>query len=181
MGAGEGRWPVTSAIIESRELILHFKTAGFRDFDSSLCSSEPLSRRVVYFSVSVVGWVIEVGLHLALLMVSSFFEARVSLQWIQKFLGHKRLNSTMVYARVHDRTVAEDYYAAMERIEQRLDVGTPPEQDHAETPVNGRERAQLLELAARLAKPELGVESRLNLVEQVRQVLNHSAPPDEEE
>jgi hypothetical protein len=37
-----------------------------------------------------------------------------------------------------------------------------------------------LKLAARLAKPELGVESRLNLVEQVRQVLNHSAPLDEE-
>ena len=100
---------------------------------------------------------------------------------IQKFLGHKRLNSTMIYARVHDHTVAEDYYAAMERIEQRLNIGSPPEEDHAETPVNGRERAQLLELAARLAKPELGVESRLNLVEKVRQVLNHSAPPDEEE
>jgi hypothetical protein len=98
---------------------------------------------------------------------------------IQKFLGHKRLNSTMIYARVHNRTVAEDYYAAMERIEQRLDVGPPPEQDHAEAPVNGSERAQLLELAARLAMPELGVESRLNLVEQVRQVLNHSASPEE--
>jgi site-specific recombinase XerD len=100
---------------------------------------------------------------------------------IQKFLGHKRLNSTMIYARVHDRIVADDYYAAMERIEQRLNVGPTPEQDHVETPVNGSERAQLLELTARLAKPGLGVESRLNLVEQVRQVLNHSAPPDEEE
>jgi integrase len=40
---------------------------------------------------------------------------------IQKFLGHKRLNSTMIYARVHDRTVADDYYAAMDRIEQRLE------------------------------------------------------------
>jgi hypothetical protein len=77
--------------------------------------------------------------------------------------------------------VAEDYYAAMERIEQRLDVGTPPEPNHTETPVKGSDdRAQLLELAARLAKPELGVESRLNLVEQVRQVLNHSAPLDDE-
>jgi integrase/recombinase XerD len=45
---------------------------------------------------------------------------------IQKFLGHKRLNSTMIYARVHDRTVADDYYAAMDRIEQRLDVSPQP-------------------------------------------------------
>jgi hypothetical protein len=69
----------------------------------------------------------------------------------------------------------------MERIEQRLDVGTPPEPDHTEAPVNGSERTRFLELATRLADPELGVESRLNLVEQVRQVLNHNAPLDEEE
>ncbi|MFQ5471213.1 MAG: hypothetical protein ACE5EH_13100, partial [Gammaproteobacteria bacterium] len=33
-----------------------------------------------------------------------------------------RLNSTMVYARVHDQTVAADYYAAMAVIEERLDL-----------------------------------------------------------
>jgi site-specific recombinase XerD len=98
---------------------------------------------------------------------------------IQKFLGHKRLNSTMIYARVHDHTVAEDYYSAMERIEQRLDVGTPPELNHAEVPVKDSERAQLLALAARLGEPELGVEIRLNLVERMRKTLNHNPPPEE--
>ena len=39
---------------------------------------------------------------------------------IQALLGHRRLNATMVYARVHDRTVAEDYYAAMTVVERRL-------------------------------------------------------------
>lgn len=42
---------------------------------------------------------------------------------IQRLLGHKRLNSTMVYARVHDQTVADDYFTAMAQIEQ---AGTPP-------------------------------------------------------
>lgn len=46
---------------------------------------------------------------------------------IQKLLGHRRLNSTMVYARVHDRTVAEDYYTAMEHIEKSLDTATAAE------------------------------------------------------
>ena len=32
---------------------------------------------------------------------------------IQKFLGHKKLNTTMVYARAHDHTVEADYFAAM--------------------------------------------------------------------
>jgi integrase len=39
---------------------------------------------------------------------------------IQALLGHKRLNSTMVYARVHDQTVAADYFEAMAVIEERL-------------------------------------------------------------
>jgi hypothetical protein len=52
---------------------------------------------------------------------------------IQKLLGHRRLNSTMVYARVHDRTVAGDYYAAMDQIEQGLDLLAGP----APTPAEG--------------------------------------------
>src|SRR5919108_6244935 len=47
---------------------------------------------------------------------------------IQKFLGHKELSTTMVYARVHDQTVAEDYFAAMERVEQRLEIVPEPKQ-----------------------------------------------------
>lgn len=39
---------------------------------------------------------------------------------IQKFLGHRRLNSTMIYARAHDKTVANDSYAAMAQVESRL-------------------------------------------------------------
>jgi site-specific recombinase XerD len=36
---------------------------------------------------------------------------------IQALLGHVRLNTTMTYARVHDQTVMEDYFQAMEQIE----------------------------------------------------------------
>ena len=39
---------------------------------------------------------------------------------IQALLGHRRLNSTMTYARVHDHTVAQDYYSAMAVIEGHL-------------------------------------------------------------
>ena len=51
---------------------------------------------------------------------------------IQAILGHKRLNTTMTYANVHDNVVAEEYYRAMAIIE-----GEPqpvaPEQDNVET------------------------------------------------
>jgi site-specific recombinase XerD len=36
---------------------------------------------------------------------------------IQQLLGHRDLNSTMIYARVHDHNVAKDYYAAVKKIE----------------------------------------------------------------
>jgi hypothetical protein len=44
---------------------------------------------------------------------------------IQKFLGHKKLNTTMMYARAHDQTVEADYFTAMHRVEQRLDLAVP--------------------------------------------------------
>jgi hypothetical protein len=98
----------------------------------------------------------------------------------QKLLGHQRLNSTMIYARVHDRTVAEDYYAAMEQVEKRMDMARQAEDSVGPT-VNESERAQLLALATRLAEPELGVGSRLDLVDQMCQVLNHRTPPYEKQ
>ena len=94
---------------------------------------------------------------------------------IQKLLGHRRLNSTMIYARVHDRTVADDYYAAMTRIEKQLDPSG--ERDRTtEASETGRSvglegRMQLLALLDRLAKPQLGLDARLDLAEQMRRVL----------
>ena len=82
---------------------------------------------------------------------------------IQRLLGRQRLNSTMLYARVHDRTVADDYYAAMAQVESRM---TPADADEHD------ERSHLLALLDRLAEPELDLDTRLDLVAQMRLVLN---------
>ena len=40
-------------------------------------------------------------------------------------MGHRRLSTTLIYTRIHNHTVAEDYYAAMaqvERVYQDIDV-----------------------------------------------------------
>ena len=42
---------------------------------------------------------------------------------------NEKLSSTMVYARAHDQTVAEDYFAAMERVEQRLEIVPAKQKD----------------------------------------------------
>ena len=41
---------------------------------------------------------------------------------IQALLGHKRLNTTMIYARVHNETVAQDYITAMAEIEAKSEI-----------------------------------------------------------
>jgi hypothetical protein len=83
----------------------------------------------------------------------------------------------MIYTRAHDRTVAEDYYAAMAQIEKRLDLtagaGVP---DNTDDPISAGERARLLELVSQLAEPQLGLNARLNLVEQMRRVLDRAVP-----
>jgi site-specific recombinase XerD len=38
---------------------------------------------------------------------------------IQKLLGHEQVNTTMIYARVHDQTVEADYRQAMQQIERQ--------------------------------------------------------------
>ena len=100
---------------------------------------------------------------------SQLLNAGCRITSIQKLLGHQRLNSTMIYARVHDQTAADDYYAAMARIEARLQLG-PLAPGPAE-PVTDDQRAELLELATSLAEPALPTEARLSLVERLRLVL----------
>ncbi|MCB9005753.1 MAG: site-specific integrase, partial [Ardenticatenaceae bacterium] len=48
---------------------------------------------------------------------------------VQALLGHKHLDTTLIYARLYDGTVAADYYRAMTTIELRLqltETATPP-------------------------------------------------------
>lgn len=88
---------------------------------------------------------------------------------IQRFLGHKELSSTMIYARAHDQTVADDYFAAMQRVEQRLEI-VPAEQKDFEV-VNVQEPEKLTQLIERLEIPELCYEERLDLTLQLRELF----------
>ena len=88
---------------------------------------------------------------------------------IQRFLGHKELSSTMVYARAHDQTVAEDYFTAMARVEQRLEI-VPAEPKDMEV-VKVQEPEKLIQLIERLELPELCFEQRLDIACQMRAAL----------
>jgi hypothetical protein len=75
----------------------------------------------------------------------------------------------MVYARAHDQTVAEDYFTAMARVEQRLEI-VPAKQKDMEV-VKVQEPAKVLQLIERLELPELCLEERLDLTLQLRELF----------
>lgn len=89
---------------------------------------------------------------------------------LQKFLGHKELNSTMIYARVHERTVAEDYYAAMAHVEQKLELA--PTEPIVRQPLNEHARTELMKLVGTLAQPQVSDAIRMDVVARMRQALS---------
>jgi site-specific recombinase XerD len=88
---------------------------------------------------------------------------------IQQFLGHKKLNTTMVYARAYDKTVEADYYAAMGRIEQRLKFVEM--QNETRKSIRENELGQLRALAEQLFTPELSDKLRMEIAVQMRALL----------
>ena len=75
----------------------------------------------------------------------------------------------MVYAYAHDQTVENDYFAAMHRIEQRLELVDQPV--NVTLPVSTPERLELLTLAEQLFAPEMALETRLEIASQMRKLL----------
>jgi hypothetical protein len=66
--------------------------------------------------------------------------------------------------------VEENYFAAMSRVEQRLELA-PAEEETAEV-VGEVARGQLLVLAERLTELEQSLETRLDIAARIRSLLN---------
>jgi integrase/recombinase XerD len=104
---------------------------------------------------------------------------------IQAFLGHKKLNTTMIYARAYDQNVAEDYFAAMQRVEQRLEIvptslgaiaPKPKDEPKRENEVVNVQPEQVFFWLERLALPELGQAERLEIAKNLKQALSLDIP-----
>jgi site-specific recombinase XerC len=143
-----------------------------------LYRNQPVKKDLVRSRIKLAGERVGVKVHphrLRHTMATQLLNAGCRITSIQKLLGHQRLNSTMTYARVHEQTAADDYYAAMAHIEARLQLA-PPAPDPSSQPVGEDERTQLLELATCLAEPELTAEARFGLVQRMRLVLGGGLP-----
>ncbi len=111
------------------------------------------------------------------LYATQLLNAGCKITSIQQLLGHRKLESTLIYARVHDETVASDYYAAMARIEKSLEILAKLEDVKEPTNEDTLPRVQLLAVIEQLAVPQLCVETRLDLVAQMRHLLNGQTSP----
>jgi hypothetical protein len=89
---------------------------------------------------------------------------------IQKLMGHRELSTTMVYARVHDQTVADDYYRAMGSVERRLALVDGDEILPSMLVEN--EREQVLALAGQIMQPDVGEVNRMDLASQICVLLS---------
>jgi integrase/recombinase XerC len=88
---------------------------------------------------------------------------------IQKFLGHKRLATTLTYARASDRTVSNDYFTAMESVERELELVETKERQLES--IYFDERSELLAIVDCLANQELNIQNRLKLAEKLRALI----------
>jgi len=77
----------------------------------------------------------------------------------------------MIYARAHEQTIAEDYFVAMERVEQRLEIVPEPKQEIEDEVVKVQEPTKVIQLIERLETPDLCIEERLDITLQLRELF----------
>ncbi len=144
-----------------------------------LYRNEPIKKDLLHSRIQAAGDRVGVKVHphrLRHTMATQLLNAGCRITSVQKLLGHKRLNSTMTYARVHDQTVADDYFTAMTRVERRLALGLQAAES-AQAPGAAPEQAQLLALVDQLAIPTLEPTTRLALALQLRGLLTQAGTP----
>jgi len=134
----------------------------------------PLSKDLIRSRLKTIGKPVGVRVHphrLRHTCATQLLNAGCRVTSIQRFLGHKDLASTMIYARAHDQTVADDYFAAMERVEQRLDIVPELKHETNDEVVNVLPTAQMLVWVDQLALPQLCQTERLEIAESLKQAL----------
>lgn len=136
----------------------------------------PLRKGFVHWRLKMVGkrTGIKVTAHrLRHTCATQLLNAGCPITTIKELLGHRRLHSTLIYARVHDRTVAEDYYAAMTVIEKRMQPHLPPTPEQTSTLEESppHENNPLLTLLNNLENGDLDDAQRKTVTELRQEIL----------
>ena len=164
---------LTATTIHALEAYLAVRGAGNSDH-VFLYRNSPLSKNLIRARLKAIGEKVGVKVYphrLRHTCATQLLNAGCRVTSIQRFLGHKKLNTTMIYARAHDQTVADDYFAAIQRIEQRLEIGPELENETNHEIVKVLERTRMMQLTEQLALPELCFNDRLRIAAQLRELF----------
>ncbi len=185
---------LTASVMLALEEYLSMRGEGSGDH-VFLYRNAPLSKDLIRSRFKTIGKRVGVKIYphrLRHTCATQLLNAGCRITSIQAFLGHRDLGTTMIYARAHDQNVAEDYFAAMSRVEQRLDtsavlsasiVPEPKQEPEKENEVvNVQEQSQILAWVERLALSELCQQERLEIAECLKHALSlnialQHAPP----
>lgn len=118
---------LTNRVVEAIQAYLPWRGKGNSDH-LLLYRFRPLKKDLVRARLKAAGK--SIGLYVTPHMLRHTFATQLlnagcKVTTIQALLGHRRLNSTMIYAKAHDETVATDYFTAMETIEGKLVSSLP--------------------------------------------------------
>jgi integrase/recombinase XerD len=103
---------VTDSVVNVLKDYLQVRGRGSGDH-VFLYRNAPLARCLIHDRIKAAGARTGVKVHphrLRHTCATQLLNAGCRITSIQKYLGHKRLNTTMVYARVLDQTMADDYF-----------------------------------------------------------------------
>ena len=172
---------LTASLLLALQTYLAVRGEGSGD-NVFLYRNAPLSRSLIRSRLKTIGERVGVKVYphrLRHTCATQLLNAGCRITSIQAFLGHKKLNTTMIYARAHDQSVAEDYYSAMSRVEQRMEIAPipQPEPEPKENEVvKVPEQAKILTWIDLLALPELCQEERLEIAASLKQALSLNIP-----
>ncbi len=113
---------LTETTIQALQEYLQVRGIGFSEH-VFLYRNAPLKKDLLRANLGYVGQAVGVKVYphrLRHTCATQLLNAGCKVTSIQRFLGHKKLSTTMVYAKAHDQSVADDYFLAMEKVEQNL-------------------------------------------------------------
>ena len=102
--------------------------------------------------------------------------AKCELTTIQKVLGHKSLDTTLRYARAHDQTVADNFYAAMERVDEALAIESEEEPVEAAPLCPEDVKVQVLDWIEKLAGEGLAPADRQLVAASLKRAMFDGLP-----
>ena len=169
---------MTETTVKAVQEYLEFRGMGPTEH-VFLYRNQPLSKDLIFGRLKMVGEIVGVKVHphrLRHTCATQLVNAGCRITSIQRFLGHKELNSTMIYARVHDKTIANDYYAAMKSIERDMELVEAFTE--IEVPSGAATLPRALSLVEQLFAPRLSDESRLEIAEALKVLLSREESVD---